>query len=65
MKRKKFIFEICVFLLIGLLTGCGESGSGDAEDAPITSKWKLVEFLVNGETMIIAMSDPATKLLDT
>ena len=50
MKRKKFIIEICLFMLIGLLTGCGKSGSGDAEDAAITSKWKLVEFAVNRET---------------
>ncbi len=75
MKRKKYIFGICVFLLIGLLAGCGKSGSDDTGDAAITSKWKIVEFTVNGETsrpteepfyvrLFIAGMDPAFSCKD-
>lgn len=58
-KSKVFIVVCCLLMTAVLICGCGAATTGDA---PITSKWKLKEYTVNGKTTVIADQSLALRI---
>ena len=60
MRLGKRVILGCVMLVrISLLCGCG--GAAEGEETPITSKWELVQWTIDGKTTVIK-DDPIAKL---